>query len=71
MDNPATPKQQRRIEAFEPSGPIASMIDNETRKKPRGGKTRLFENAVAEFLRHKYPKLYRRFLVLKDEKTTP
>lgn len=61
------PKKVRRLEGFDPCGPVAAMIDIETRKKPRGSKTKLFENAIAEHLRRKYPKLYKRFQILRDE----
>lgn len=56
----------RRIETFEPCGPIAAMIDNETRNKPRGAKVTLFENALAQLLGSKYPKQLQRFQTLRD-----
>jgi hypothetical protein len=52
---------RRSIYSFEASGPIGSMIHIETRGKGRGAKTRLFEQALAELLRDKYPKLYAKF----------
>ena len=59
----------RRIETFEPCGPIAAMIDNETRNKPRGAKVTLFEMALANFLGPKYPKQLQRFQALREAET--
>ena len=60
-------KPARRIETFEPCGPIAQMIDNETKNKARGAKTRLLQEAIADKLGPKYPKLLERFRVLIEE----
>jgi len=58
---------KRRIITFEPSGPVASMLDCELRSKPRGARTALLERAIVALLGAKYPKLRRRFDVLADE----
>lgn len=61
------PKQYRRIESFRPCGPVAAMIDNETRGRGFGAKTALYERALVELLGAKYPKLKARWLVLHEE----
>lgn len=58
----------RRIETFEPCGPVAQMIDNATRNKPRGWKTRLFQDCIAEVLGRTQPKLAEKYAVLREEK---
>lgn len=58
---------RRTIVSFEPSGPVAAMLQNETRGKRRGTRTKLVERAIVELLRNKYPKLAERFDVLAEE----
>lgn len=60
-------RMRRRIECFEPSGPVAAMIDNATRGKGYGAKSKLYEQAIVEFLGAKYPKLRERWQVLHEE----
>lgn len=61
------PARQNRRECFRPSGPVAMMIDNETRGKGFGAKTELFERALVELLGERYPKLRARWQVLREE----
>ncbi len=67
MSNGLRQKRTRRVETFEPSGPVACMIDNELRGKSRGAKAQLMERALATLLGAKYPKLLERWQVLQDE----
>ena len=60
-------KKKRHLEVFEPCGPIRAMIENELRGKSRGAKVRLFEDALAQYLGPRYPKLQERFQILCEE----
>lgn len=62
-----TSAKKRRIEGFEPCGPIAAIIDNETRGKGHGAKTRMFEQAILLAYGPKYPKLSARYKILREE----
>ena len=57
----------RRIHSFEPCGPVAAMIANETRGKGRGAKSALYEVAVVALDGRKYPKSLARWQVLNEE----
>jgi hypothetical protein len=65
IQNPPRPARKRRLESFEPCGPIASMIHNATRKKSRGAKTRLFEDALYSLLKGRFPRLAKRYQALR------
>ena len=57
----------RRIETFEPCGPIAQMIDNAARGKSRGWKTRFFQDAIANMVGQRQPKLMEKYQTLREE----
>ncbi len=65
--NNAMKRNGRRIETFEPCGPIAQMIDNAGRGKARGWKTRFYEDCIAEMVGRKQPKLLEKYKVLREE----
>lgn len=58
----------RRIETFEPCGPIAQMIDNAARGKGRGWKTRFFQDCIAEVAGRQQGKLLEKYKVLREER---
>ena len=61
------PRVKRWVVSFEPCGPVASMIENETRGKGWGSQSRLMEAAIVKLLGRKYPKLRSRFEMLQQE----
>jgi hypothetical protein len=60
-------KRKRGTVSFEPMGPVATMLGLALRGKPRGYKTRVIEDAIAEKYREKYPKHYQAYSVLRTE----
>ena len=60
-------KTKRGVKTWEPCGPVSAMLACELRGKGRGAQTRLLDEAVARLLGPKYPKLFDRFQVLRDE----
>ncbi len=64
-------KAKRRVVSFEPSGPVAAMIENETRHGTYGAQTRLMEEALMALLGAKYPKCRARWEALREEQGKP
>lgn len=53
---------------FRPMGPVREMINLAVRKQGYGARTRVMEDAIAEMFKMRFPKLYSRYEVLKEEK---
>lgn len=67
MGKQSAARVKRNIMTFEPSGPIAAMMECELRGAGYGARTRLIETALAALLGCKYPKFLERFNILHDE----
>ncbi len=48
-------------------GPVAEMLRLALLGKRRGTRTRIIEDAIAEKYREKYPKVYEKYSVLRQE----
>lgn len=59
--------KRRKIITFEPSGPVASILEAALRGKSRGARTKLIESAIVEQHRKQFPKLAARYDVLREE----
>ena len=62
------PKKQKtvgKMVGWRPCGPIRAMLNNELRGNP--DITAVVENAIAAGMAAKYPKLFSRFKVLREE----
>lgn len=66
MKNGSKVKERKRaIVTFEPMGPVQQMLTLALKGKPRGYKTRILEDAIAEKYREKYPKHYGEYNALR------
>lgn len=58
-------RPRRKLIGFEPSGPVAEMVQFELRSGLT--KTRLMEDCIVKALGAKYPKLACRYWILREE----
>lgn len=56
---------KRRIYGWEPSGPIVSMLQAATKGKSRGARSRIIEDALAQYLGPRFPKLMDRYQTMR------
>lgn len=74
IEHAETGKKRRHTLVFEPSGPVRAMVELELKKmgrakanRPHGALRKVLEGCVVDALGSKYPKLFERYQVLKEE----